>query len=309
MRIPMIFSKLSSVYRQPSNTIASAQMLFSSASAAEDESLLKDEYANMDDSGDTFIVNNFKTDYGDIIPEARVRYKTWGKLNEDKTNVLVVCHALTGNADVSGWWGDFLGSKKPFDTDKYFVVCANLLGSCYGSSGPSDISPTTGKPMGLEFPQTTVRDSVRLHSQMLQEGIGVNQVACAIGGSLGGMQVLEWLLLGSDFVKSGVPMACGAKHHAWQIAISETQRQAIYSDPLWKDGQYDHSKPPHKGLAVARQIAMVSYRTHYAYEQKFGRNLQFDSKNEQKFSVEGYLRHQGQKFLPRFDVFFYYRNY
>eukprot|EP00941_MAST-03F_sp_MAST-3F-sp1_P005732 g5732.t1 len=272
-----------------------------------EDPLLKDEYGVMDDSGDTFVAKNFALDSGEVLEEARVRYKTWGTLNEEKDNVLVVCHALTGNADVSSWWGDFLGHGKPFDLDKYFVVCANMLGSCYGSSGPKDVNPSTGKPFGLTFPRTTVRDSVRLHSQMVREGLGAKRVACAIGGSLGGMQVLEWMLLGSDFVKAGIPMACGAHHHAWQIAISEAQRQAIYADPLWENGQYDLENPPHSGLSVARQIAMISYRTHSAYETKFGRELQPDSVNEQTFAVEGYLRHQGKKFLPRFDPASYVR--
>ena len=270
-----------------------------------DDAGLQDEYGDMDDSGETFTIPNFRLESGKVIEQVDVRYRTWGELNEKADNALVVCHALTGNASLDSWWGGLLGPGLPFDTDKYFVVCANALGSCYGSTGPTSINPKTGKPYGGDFPHVTVRDSVKAHHKLLQEGLNVQSLKSVIGGSMGGMQVLEWMFYGSDYVRTAVPIACGAHHHAWQIAISESQRQAIYADPKFQDGNYSQNDPPHSGLAVARQIAMISYRTHEAYEKKFGRERAGASETTENldatFSVEGYLHHQGKKFLTRFD--------
>ncbi len=280
------------------------QLHFSSTSAHND-SALQDEYGEMDDSGETYTIANFRLESGKVIDQVDVRYRTWGELNDTADNALVVCHALTGNASLDSWWGDLLGPGLPFDTNKYFVVCANVLGSCYGSTGPTSINPKTGKSYGGDFPHVTVRDSVNAHQQLLQQGLNVKSLKSVIGGSMGGMQVLEWMFYGPEYVRTAVPIACGAHHHAWQIAISESQRQAIYADPKFQDGDYDQNDPPHSGLAVARQIAMISYRTHEAYEKKFGRaRAGADETTENldaPFSVEGYLHHQGKKFLTRFD--------
>ena len=190
-----------------------------------------------------------------------------------------------------------LGPGKTFDTSKYLVVCANVLGSCYGSTGPTTINSNTGKVYGNSFPDVTIRDTVNAHMMMIKNGIGANGIVCVIGGSMGGMQALEWAIIGGDFVKKSVIIGCGAAHTAWQIAISETQRQAIYADPKWNNGNVDMTNPPLKGLSVARQIAMLSYRTPIAYQKKFGRQ-----KDDQGiWQAKKYLEYQGIKFLERFD--------
>lgn len=246
----------------------------SSSSSASSSSALRDEYGAMDSSGSSYVVDSLLLDSGETLREAMVRYKTFGKLNTIKDNVVVVCHALTGNASLDSWWGSLLGPGKAFDTEKYFVVCANVLGSCYGTCSPLSINPETGKPYGVDFPHVTIRDCVRLHGKMLREALNLDSVLCVVGGSMGGMQALEWSLLQPVKVNSIVVLSSGGRHSPWQIAVSELQRQAIVADPKWQCGRYDPESPPSNGLAVARQIAMVSYRTHSTYETKFGRRLQ-----------------------------------
>lgn len=151
----------------------------------------------------------------------------------------MICHALTGNARLDQWWGRMLGPGRPFDTSKYFIICANVLGSCYGSTGPRSLNPETHNNYGKHFPKVTIRDTVRLHILMLQRGLHISSVYSVIGGSMGGMQALEWMLLGGNFVRSAVCIGCGAQHSAWQIAFNETQRQAIFSDPKWNNGDID----------------------------------------------------------------------
>jgi len=258
----------------------------------------------MDADGETHYIKNFETQYGYTFPEVRVRYKTWGKLNDKKDNVLVVCHALTGNADVAGWWGALLGPGKAFDTDKYLVVCCNILGSCYGTTGPQDIDPNTGKKYGSSFPEVTVRDSARMQLDTVMHGLGATG-CCVVGGSLGGMQTVEMALCGGEFVRSIVAIACGGRHHAWQIAISEAQREAIVKDPNWLGGDYAPDKKPLNGLSVARQIAMISYRTHEVYERRFGRQKK-EKDGEKLFQIKSYLNYQGDKFLTRFDPLSYW---
>ena len=266
---------------------------------------MEDEYGVMDSSGETYNVPRFSLESGKVLKDVKVRYRTWGELNSNGDNALVVCHALTGNASLDSWWGDLLGPGLPFDTDKYFVVCANVLGSCYGTTGPTSTNPETNDAYKSDFPHVTVRDSVRLHSELIRDALGVQSIKSVIGGSMGGMQALEWMFLGEDFVRSACPLACGTHHHTWQIAISESQRAALYADPKFMGGLYDPADPPNGGLSVARQIAMISYRSHRAYEKKFGRQR---AKGEDEddlsstFDVEGYLRHQGEKFLSRFDA-------
>lgn len=257
-----------------------------------------DEYGNMDSSSLQFEVPRFSLENGTELQNIAVNYATFGKLNAQRDNALVVCHALTGNSSLDTWWGGLLGPECAFDTSKYFVVCANILGSCYGTTGPASINPSTGKVYGSQFPDVTVRDTVRLHMKLLQERLNVEQVVSAIGGSLGGMQALEWGMLGGDYVRSVVPIACGSHHTAWQIGISELQRQAIYMDPNYLGGNYSIENPPQQGLALARQIAMITYRTHEMYKRKYGR-IREDSN---LFRVQSYLDYQGQKFLSRFDV-------
>eukprot|EP00043_Microstomoeca_roanoka_P009843 m.93660 g.93660 ORF g.93660 m.93660 type:complete len:390 (+) comp14709_c0_seq2:79-1248(+) len=255
-----------------------------------------DEYGVMNSEGKLFSVASFQLESGVIMKNVNVNVNTYGTLNADADNAIVVCHALTGNAAVHTWWAGLFGNGNPLDTSKYFVVCANILGSCYGTTGPSCINPETGKRYGSTFPAVTVRDCARLHHHVLTRCLGIRSFACVIGGSLGGMQTLEW----SQFpnVKSFVVMACNAAHTPWQIGISEAQRQAIYADPLWNGGDYDHDFPPKGGLAVARQMAMVFYRTHKAYSAKFGR----DTTAEGEYQVCSYLHYQGNKFIDRFDA-------
>jgi homoserine O-acetyltransferase len=274
-------------------------------------SSLQDEYGEMNSDGLVFTIPSVNLDCGETLKDVDVCYKTWGTLNADKSNTVVVSHALTGNCSLDSWWGGLLGPGKPFDTDKYFVVCANVLGSCYGSCGPLSHNPSTKRPYGGEFPTVTIRDTVKCHAKLLSDGLGITDVLCAVGGSMGGMQTLEWLWAEDVRVRSAVPIACGGRHTPWQIGMSELQRQAIYSDLNWQGGYYTAESRPDRGLKVARMIAMLSYRTHHSYQTKFGRKVQSvdgfpagEKKwNADPFQVESYLRHQGNTFLQRdFDA-------
>jgi homoserine O-acetyltransferase/O-succinyltransferase len=278
---------------------------------------MKDEYGTMDDAGDTYVhPGDFVLENGQKLPAAQLRYQTYGTLNTNRDNVLVVCHALTGNASLHSWWGELLGPGRPFDTDKYLVVCCNILGSCYGSTSPVSINPATGLAYGKDFPNISVQDTVRLQLFMLKNELMVASVKAVIGGSFGGMQAVEFAVqagvVGGDFchthrnndpfVRSVIPIACGAQHTAWQIAISEVQRQAIYSDPAWESADPFAATA---GLEVARQIGMVSYRTASGYVNKFGRSLAVEGApaygSSTPWQVKSYLEYQGQKFLTRFD--------
>eukprot|EP00931_Biecheleriopsis_adriatica_P095525 TRINITY_DN69120_c0_g1_i2.p1 TRINITY_DN69120_c0_g1~~TRINITY_DN69120_c0_g1_i2.p1 ORF type:complete len:303 (+),score=35.33 TRINITY_DN69120_c0_g1_i2:240-1148(+) len=200
-----------------------------------------------------------------------------------------------------------LGPCKPLDTNKYCVVCSNVLGGCYGTTGPQSVNPSTGKRYGSDFPKVTIRDMVRLQGAFLKQ-LGVKEVACVVGGSMGGMQALEWALEIRDIKVHSVASLCSAgRHQPWQIGISECQRQAIYADPAWQGGDYAPEKVPENGLSVARMMAMVTYRTHPAYVTKFGRSL-VSTHQQQVFDVENYLCVQGDKFLQRgFDPLSYVR--
>ncbi|DBA05310.1 TPA: hypothetical protein N0F65_007472 [Lagenidium giganteum] len=271
---------------------------------------IEDEYK---DNGDQTVpvqlyqaTQPFHLGNGQHLEQPQVCYTTYGQLNAAGDNAIVLCHALTGHSLVHQWWDSMV---TPEWTDRYLIVCANVLGSCYGSTGPTSINPATQQQYGHTFPRVSVRDAVRLQKQLLQEELGVKQVKAVIGGSMGGMQTLEWAFFGPEFVRSFIPIACGSHHSAWQIGISELQRQAIAMDPLYKNGQYDPEAPPTQGMSLARQIAMVTYRTHAAYSQKYGRERMETDKAVAKnddgkspFLVQSYLEYQGQKFLSRFDV-------
>jgi homoserine O-acetyltransferase len=260
---------------------------------------------------------------GAVLKDVPVQYRTWGTLNDAGTNAVVVCHALTGDTDVATWWSDLIGPGRPLDTDRYFVACANAIGSPYGTVSPLTENPETGAPYRSDFPQATVRDTVRLHHRLLWS-LGVRRVAAAIGGSMGGMHVLEWALSGS-FVQSIVPIAVGGRHSPWQIGWSEAQRQAIFADPNWNGGDYTDDARPSRGLSVARMMAMVSYRSRPSFEQRFGRARQTDALTESvstesvstddaptasasdafsdaPFQIESYLHYQGEKLDERFDA-------
>ena len=246
----------------------------------------------------TILLPELQLESGTVMRQVPVAYQAWGALNAGGDNAIVVCHALTGNTEVDDWWGGIMGPGKALDTNRYFVVAANVLGSPYGSVSPITINPDTNRQYGSEFPALTIRDTVQAHRQLLQY-LGVQSVELVIGGSMGGMQVLEWALLG-DFVKRIAPMAVGGRHSAWCIAWSEAQRQAIYADPNWNGGRYEPGHGPVAGLAAARMMAMVSYRSMEIYEERFGRSKQ--QSDDSLWAVEGYLRYQGQKLVDRFDA-------
>ncbi|KAH8101438.1 homoserine O-acetyltransferase [Cristinia sonorae] len=220
-------------------------------------------------------VPSFTLESGRTLHNVPVAYKTWGKLNEARDNVMVICHAFTGSADVEDWWGPLMGKGKAFDPNRYFIFCGNVMGSPYGSASPVTICPETGKPYGPEFPATTIRDDVRLHKLVLDH-LGVTSVAVVIGGSMGGMAVLEWPLCSpSGYVRHIIPIATSARHSAWCISWGEAQRQSIYSDPTYDDGYY--SAQPASGLAAARMAALLTYRSRDSFESRFGRKSQLRS--------------------------------
>jgi homoserine O-acetyltransferase len=226
-----------------------------------------------------------------------VAYRTWGRLGARGDNAVLVCHALTGSADVERWWGALLGPGRALDPDRDFVVCSNVLGSCYGTTGPT--SPRPGGPgrWGGDFPAVTVRDMVRLQAALL-DALGVRRLRLVLGGSLGGMQVLEWALLFPQRVGAIAPIAVSAHHSAWCIALSEAQRQAIYADPRWLGGAYPPGHEPAAGLAVARQIAMCTYRSRASLEARFSR----DEGGTGGFAVVDWLHHHGRALVDRFDA-------
>jgi homoserine O-acetyltransferase len=244
-------------------------------------------------------IPSFKFESGSVIKDAEIVYHSWGELNRARDNAVVVCHTLTGNTDVSEWWPGLLGPGKALDTDRYFVICASVIGSPYGKLSPLTLDPRSGRPYGPEFPRATVRDTVGLHRRLLDE-LGITGIAFAAGASLGAMQVLEWALA-DDRVRAIVPISAGATHSAWGIGWSETQRQCIFADPRWNGGYYDPKDPPIQGLANARMIAMLSYRCGPAYNARFGRTLT-GTNGTSLFNVESYLHYQGEKLVGRFDA-------
>ncbi len=239
----------------------------------------------------------FITESGFSISEPKVAYQTWGRLNEKRDNVILVCHALTGNTAADEWFGGLFGSDKILDPEQYFIICPNVLGSCYGTSGPASINPKTGKPYRADFPVVTIRDIVR-QQQLLFDELQVTGIKAVIGGSMGGMQALEWCIM-DNRPHAAVLIGMGKAHSPWAVGISHAQRQAIYNDPNWKAGYYSNEQQPVRGLATARMIAMNSYRSPDDFNFKFGRNYQAGSK---RFQVESYLNYQGEKLAKRFDA-------
>jgi homoserine O-acetyltransferase len=254
-------------------------------------------------------------DAGVSLSPFQVAYKTYGRLNEARSNAILVCHALTGDqhaasrnpvTDKLGWWDTLIGPGKPIDTERYFVICPNVLGGCMGSTGPSSTNPATGKPWGLEFPVITIRDMVRSQA-MLLDHLGIDTLFAVAGGSMGGMQVLEWAASYPQRVFAALPIACATRHSAQNIAFHEVGRQAIMADPEWKGGRYLlEGGNPRRGLAVARMGAHITYLSDAALHRKFGRKFQ-DRENptfsfDADFEVESYLRHQGISFVERFDA-------
>jgi homoserine O-acetyltransferase/O-succinyltransferase len=249
-----------------------------------------------------------------------VAYRTYGALNAARTNAVLVCHALTGDQYVAethpitgkpGWWDMVVGPGRPVDTDRFFVICANVLGGCMGSTGPRDPKPDgSGEPWGTDFPAITIRDMVRAQKQLIDH-LGIKRLFAVIGGSVGGMQVLEWAASYPDAVFAALPIATAAYHSAQNIAFHEVGRQAIFADPNWAGGRYwETGNIPAQGLAVARMCAHITYLSEEALTRKFGRRLQNAPKNPSEaialfgemFEVESYLRHQGDTFVQRFDA-------
>ncbi|HSD28431.1 MAG TPA: homoserine O-acetyltransferase, partial [Vicinamibacteria bacterium] len=239
----------------------------------------------------------FALESGGRLPAVTVAYRSWGRLNARGDNAVLVCHALTGSADVDRWWGPLLGPGRALDPDHDFVVCSNVLGSCYGTTGPTSTRPGGDGRWGGDFPAVTVRDIVRVQAALL-DALGVRRLRLVLGGSLGGMQVLEWALLDPARVDAIAPIAVSARHSAWCIGLSEAQRQAIYADPRWRDGRYPDGDGPEAGLAVARQIAMCTYRSRASLEARFAR----DQPEPGRFAVEGWLHHHGRALVDRFDA-------
>lgn len=254
-------------------------------------------------------------DCGLALEGVTIAYQTYGKLNADKTNAIMLCHALTGDQFAAdphpvtgkpGWWSNILGPGKILDTNKYFFICSNVLGGCMGTTGPADINPDTRKPYATDFPGITIGDMVRAQARLV-DFLGVEQLFAVIGGSMGGMQVLQWAAAYPDRVFAAAPIATAARHSSQNIAFHEVGRQAIMADPDWCDGLYAlKGKRPVRGLAVARMTAHITYLSEAALHRKFGRRLQdrhdvtfgFDA----DFQVESYLRHQGFSFTDRFDA-------
>ncbi|MGD9738532.1 MAG: homoserine O-acetyltransferase [Bauldia sp.] len=254
-------------------------------------------------------------DSGARLDAFQIAYQTYGTLNADGSNAVVVCHALTGDQHVAnvhpltgkpGWWQRMVGPGKPIDTDRYFVICPNVIGGCMGTTGPASTNPATGEPYGPDLPLVTIPDMVRAQV-MLLDHLGIGQALAVVGGSMGGMQVLQWASAYPERVFSAIPIAAGARHSSQNIAFHEVGRQAVMADPEWVGGRYlAAGRSPRKGLAVARMAAHITYMSDRSLHQKFGRQLQDRDKAtfsfDADFQIESYLRHQGVTFVERFDA-------
>lgn len=239
---------------------------------------------------------------GERLDGVRIAYRTWGDPANAADNAVMICHALTGSADVDAWWPDIVGEGRAFDPRRDFIVCSNILGSCYGTTGPVSLRPGTGRRYRAAFPQVTVRDMVEAQRHLLDH-LGIQRLAVVTGPSLGGMQALEWAAMYPERVERVVPIGVGGRHSAWCIAMSEAQRQAIYADPNWCDGHYADHATPGQGLAAARMMAVCTYRSWASFERRFGREVREDG----ELQMRSYLRHQGCKINERFDAVTYVR--
>lgn len=276
--------------------------------------------------------DELKLELGQKIGPLTIAYETYGELNEDKSNAVLICHSLSGDAHAAGfhegdkdpgWWEAMIGPDKAFDTNKYFVICSNVLGGCQGSTGPSSINPKAQKPYALDFPLITIGDMVDCQKKLL-EHLGIKKILTVVGGSMGGQQVLSWLIKYPKNIHSVIPIATTIRHSPQQIAFNEVGRQAIMADPHWKEGEYYQGPAPAKGLAVARMIGHITYMSDVSMAEKFGRQKKQSSERFKftpapiemnpldnpklvrgftaDFEVEGYLRYRGDNFVKRFDA-------
>ncbi len=257
----------------------------------------------------------FTFDCGESIPEFTLRYETYGRLNRTRDNAILICHALSGdhhcagvhslNDRKPGWWNNFIGPGKAVDTNRYFVICSNCIGGCQGSTGPSSTDPRSGEPYNLRFPMLTIRDMVRTQHRLVRDHLDLPRLFAVIGGSMGGMQVLQWAIEYPEYVHKIIPLATTGRQNAQSIAFDEVGRFAIMRDSEWKNGDYDPGAGPNVGLAVAWMMAHITYLSDQGLEEKFGRSRKAGPGRtffEPEFNVESYLRHQGASFINRFDA-------
>lgn len=261
----------------------------------------------------SFTFDTLKLESGEKFGPVSLAYETYGILNKDRSNAILITHALSGDAhaagvhdgqDNTGWWDEFIGPAKAFDTDKYFVICSNILGGCKGSTGPASINSKTAKPYALDFPLITINDIVNAQKCLIDH-LGIEKLLAVVGGSMGGQQVLSWLVRYPQNLRSAVPIATTIKHSPQQIAFNEVGRQAIMADGHWKSGNYYEGPLPSKGLAVARMIGHITYMSDKSMAEKFGRtkkDVNETFKFTADFEVEGYLRYRGDNFVKRFDA-------
>lgn len=252
-------------------------------------------------------IGDLTLESGHVLQGVEVAYELYGHLSPAADNVVLVCHALTGSAGAggpSGWWEPLIGRGRAIDTSRYAVLCSNILGSCYGTTGPTSTNPSTGSPYGPTFPEITVGDMVAAQRALIRN-LGITRLASVAGGSLGGLQVLEWAAQAPEMVASIVPIGCGVAHQPWQIAFNEVAREAIRTDPAWNGGNY--SDQPAQGLGLARMIAMISYRSAESFRERFGREQGRRRGARGQFDVADYLYGQGDKLVKRFDANAYMR--
>ncbi|KKK43092.1 MAG: Homoserine O-acetyltransferase [Candidatus Lokiarchaeum sp. GC14_75] len=255
---------------------------------------------------------DFKLESGSTLPGFQLAYETYGNLNPPRTNVILIFHALSGSShvykdesEIGGWWDEMVGVGKPFDPSKYYIICVNILGGCYGSTGPSSINPETKKPFGLSFPIITVHDIIR-SIKLLIDHLNIESILAVTGGSLGGFQTLDWAVSFPNITQSVIPIATASYATTFNIAFNEVQRQAIFSDPNWNNGNYYDGEPPNVGLRLAREIGHITYLSEASMKEKFGRDLRYNPEYEfqfkEEFEVESYLQYKGTSFTKRFDA-------
>lgn len=273
-----------------------------------DINLVETKFFTFGDNGDAL-----KLESGRRLGPVTLAYETYGELNRDRSNAILVQHTLTGDAHAAGyhgghrrpgWWNDMIGPGKAFDTDRYFVICSNVIGGCKGSTGPSSINPETSKPYGLDFPVITVADMVEAQKRLV-EHLGIARLLCVAGGSMGGMKVLQWVASYPEMVRSVIPIATAWKQSPQQLALAEVGRQAVMKDPNWNHGNYYGGPLPESGLSVARMMGHITYMSETSMEDKFSRKLRGDDYSfsfDVDFEVEGYLNYNGNNFVKRFDA-------